>query len=223
MWWGNNEQRKQQKENIKTIIKRTKLSEKTSAMVSNCANTPPGLSHSIPSVPTSETYSDAMGRGTRAVSVDSDYSLDYDFNQPPLPPQYDPYANHVPTPQYSMPTPYNPYHPYEVDIKTERQMYVNDVPTRHDSTISTFSTFQPPPPHATLPSFPSHDWAQEEYFVTHREESFSGEEGLDFDFFDFSHEPPHNTHQAMIQVDDCDRRLLDHFVDNVLPLIFPIL
>ena len=28
MWWGNNEHRKNQKENIKTIIKRTKLSEK---------------------------------------------------------------------------------------------------------------------------------------------------------------------------------------------------
>lgn len=218
MWWGNNEQRKNQKEHIKTIIKRTKLSEKTSAMVSNCANTPPGLSHSVP---TSDTYSDAMGR-TRAVSVDSQYSLDYDFNQAPLQDSYDPYSSHVPTPHFGPTPPYSQYTPYEVDIKTERQMYVNDIPTRRDSSISTFSTFQPPPPHATLPSFPGDDWVQEDYFESRRE-SFSGEEGLDFNFFDFSHGPPHTTQQAMIQVDDCDRRLLDHFVDNVLRLIFPIL
>lgn len=32
---------------------------------------------------------------------------------------------------------------YEVDVETERQMFVNDVPTRRDSSIPTFSTFDP--------------------------------------------------------------------------------
>jgi hypothetical protein len=218
MWWGNNEHRKNQKENIKTIIKRTKLSEKvsSSSMGPNCANSPPGLSHSVP---TSDTYSDAMGRGTRAVSVDSQCSLEFDFNQTPMAAPFDPYAAHMQAPHYGH---FPHFTPYEVDIKTERQMYVNDVPTRRDSTISTFSTFQPPPPHATLPSFPGDDWVQEEYFESRRQ-SFSGEEGLDFDFFDFSHGATHIAQNAMIPVDEADRPLLDHFVDNVLRLIFPIL
>ncbi|KAL9118555.1 MAG: hypothetical protein Q9187_004895, partial [Circinaria calcarea] len=50
-----------------------------------------------------------------------------------------------------------------------------------------------------------------------------GEEGLNFNFFDFSHGPSHDAQQAVIQVEDSDRPLLDHFVDNVLRLIFPIL
>jgi hypothetical protein len=216
MWWGNNEQRKTQKENIKTIIKKTKLTEKVSSSVAHSANSPPGLTHSVP---TSDTYSDAMGR-TRAVSVDSQCSLDFDFNQTPMAPPYDAYTAHMQAPHFGHH--YGHFTPYEVDIKTERQMYVNDVPTRRDSTISTFSTFQPPPPHATLPSFPGDDWVQEEYFESRRQ-SFSGEEGLDFNFFDFSHGDPHVAQNAMISVDEADQPLLNHFVENVLRLIFPIL
>ena len=112
--------------------------------------------------------------------------------------------------------------PYEVDIKTERQMYVNDVPLRRDSTISTFSTFHPPP-HNNLAPVPEDDWEHEDIYETH-ESMFSGEEErLDFGVFDFSHgQAPHSS-QAVIQVDDCDRHLLEHFVENVLRLIFPIL
>src|SRR5438105_3077037 len=76
-WWSNNEQRKQQKEVIKMIIKRTKLSEKTQQMVTLSADIPPELSHSLP---TSDAFSDSMDR-TRSVSVDSQFSLEYDFNQ----------------------------------------------------------------------------------------------------------------------------------------------
>lgn len=32
----------------------------------------------------------------------------------------------------------NVYSPYEVDYKTERQMFVNDVPTRRDAPVATF-------------------------------------------------------------------------------------
>jgi len=220
MWWSNNEHRKQQKEHIKSIIKRTKLSEKTTQMLSMSVNTPPGLSHSLP---TSDTYSEAMAY-TRAVSVDSQYSLDHDFNQVPITENYSGYPPHLLTPHYAPPAPFITYPaaPYEVDIKTERQMYVNDVPTRRDSSISTFSTFQPPPPHATLPSFPGDNWMQEDVYDS-RVDPFGGEEALDFNFFDFSHGAPHTTQQAVVQVDDYDRPLLDHFVDHVLRLIFPIL
>ncbi|MCJ1484507.1 hypothetical protein MMC06_004678 [Schaereria dolodes] len=186
------------------------------------ADTPPGLSHSLP---TSATYSDLTAR-TRAVSVDSQYSLDYEFNHPPTLENYDLYHPQVFTPQFESHPHYQPYTPtpYEVDIKTERQMFVNDVPTRRDSSTSTFSTFQPPPPHASVPPFPDDHWGHGD--VYEGADVFGGgggEEGLDFNFFDFSHGPPHNPRQAVIQVDDCDRPLLDHFIENVLRLIFPIL
>lgn len=221
MWWSNNEQRKQQKETIKNIIKRTKLSEKTSQASATGAESPPGLSHSLP---TSATYSDVTAR-TRAVSVDSQYSLEYDFNQPPVQEPFDLYHPQVFTPQFESHPHYQPYPPtpYEVDIKTERQMYVNDVPTRRDSSISTFSTYQPPPSHGSLPPLPEDAWGPEDIYETHGHLFSPGEEGLDFNFFDFSHGAPHSSQQALIQVDDCDRPLLDHFIDNVLRLIFPIL
>ncbi|KAL8952397.1 MAG: hypothetical protein Q9222_001674 [Ikaeria aurantiellina] len=219
MWWSNNEQRKQQKETIKNIIKRTKLSEKTTQIGTSSAETPPGLSHSLP---TSATYSEATAR-TRAPSIDSQQSSGYDFNQP-LSYDYHDYHPHIVSPHYESSPHYQPFPatPYEVDIKTERQMFVNEIPTRRDSTISTFSTYQPPPPQTTLPSFPEDDWINQQIYDTG--DMFSGtEEGLDFDFFDFSHGTPQASQQAFIQVDDCDRPLLDHFIDNVLRLIFPIL
>ncbi|MCJ1318021.1 hypothetical protein MMC15_003348 [Xylographa vitiligo] len=221
VWWSNNEQRKAQKETIKNIIKRTKLSEKTSQASAAGAESPPGLSHSLP---TSATYSDVTAR-TRAVSVDSQYSLEYDFNQPPVQEPFDLYHPQVFTPQFESHLHYQPYPstPYEVDIKTERQMFVNDVPTRRDSSISTFSTFQPPPSHDSLPPLPEDPWVQEDIYEAHGHLFSPPEEGLDFNFFDFSHGPPHPSHQSVIQVDDCDRPLLDHFIDNVLRLIFPIL
>ena len=218
MWWSNNEQRKQQKETIKNIIKRTKLSEKSNQIGNTSVDTPPGLSHSLP---TSATYSDVTAR-TRAPSIDSQYSVGYDFSQPPPLDQCE-YHPHVLSPPYDTNShfPAFPPTPYEVDIKTERQMYVNDIPTRRDSTVSTFSTYQPPHSHTSLPSFPEDEWINENIYDTG--DMFSAEEGLDFDFFDFSHGAPQASQQALIQIDDCDRALLDHFIDNVLRLIFPIL
>src|SRR5271168_1906657 len=77
MWWSNNDQRRHQKDNIKMIIKRKKLTEKSSQVITSSADTPPGLSHSLP---TSATFSDSLDR-TRSASIDSQLSL-FDFNAP---------------------------------------------------------------------------------------------------------------------------------------------
>ncbi|KAF2795622.1 hypothetical protein K505DRAFT_416313 [Melanomma pulvis-pyrius CBS 109.77] len=215
MWWSNNEQRRNQKEVIKNIIKRTKLNEKTANGTTMSASTPPSLCHSLP---TSDTFSDGMGC-TRAPSVDSQLSLDYNnFNQISAPDLYNSVAMPPPmfTPSFTHP---GQFAPYEVDIKTESQMFINDVPTRRDSTISTFSTYQAPP--VIGDPFPTENWVQQDYFESRRE-SFA-EEPLDFQVFDFPHESFSPSHQAMIQVDECDQHLLNHFIDNVLRLIFPIL
>ncbi|CZT47271.1 probable Transcriptional regulatory protein pro1 [Rhynchosporium secalis] len=219
MWWSNNDQRRMQKENIKMIIKRKKLTEKSSSttnqVMTTGSETPPGLSNSLP---TSATFSDPLDRN-RSASVDSQTSL-FDFNAPPHIADYTAYNAHVHSShsQYAL---YPDYSPYEVDVKTERQMFVNDVPTRRESTISTFSTYHPPPPpESMLPSFPvDNDW---EASYSDRRQSMA-EETLNTNLFDFSHGPPSNIRQVAIELDEGDQRLLDHFISDVLPTVFPIL
>ncbi|KAF2280838.1 uncharacterized protein EI97DRAFT_366633 [Westerdykella ornata] len=215
MWWSNNEQRRNQKEIIKNIIKRTKLNEKSAQGVTlTTSNTPPSLCHSLP---TSDTFSDGMGC-TRAPSVDSQLSLDYNFNHVSNPDMYSTIAMPPPIFAPSFPHPAH-FPPYDIDIKTETQMFVNDVAMRRDSTISTFSTYHTPP--VVGHQFGAENWIQQDYFESRRE-SFA-EEPLDFQVFDFPHGSFSPSHQTTIQVDECDQHLLNHFIDNVLRLIFPIL
>jgi len=210
-WWGYHDQRKHQKELIKNIIKRTKLNEKSGTINMN-STTPPSLCHGLTS---SETFSDGIGC-TRAPSVDSQFSLEHKFAPIPVTDLY----SSMPPPMFAAPFPNpGPFAPYEIDIKTESQMFINDVPTRRDSTISTFSTYQAPP--VVGHPFPMENWVQHDYFESHRE-SFT-EEPLDFQVFDFPYGGFSPSHQATIQVDECDQHLLDHFLANVLHLIFPIL
>jgi len=216
MWWSNGEQRRQQKESIKNIIKRTQLSKKTTQpQTAGNPNTPPSLCHSAPT--SAEVFPDSFPQ-SRAPSVSSPFSAGWDpsyispegyFAMPP-PPQ--PMIAH---PQYPM------FSPYEVDIKTERQIFVNGEQTRRDSTTSTFSTFQPPPMPSGAPSYPADSWVQQDYFES-TSETFP-EEPVDFDFFEFSHGALTPNHEAVINVEECDKYLLNHFFDKVLKLIFPIL
>jgi hypothetical protein len=220
MWWSNNDQRLLQKNNIKTIIKRKKLSEKTtnsssSRVMTPGAESPPGLSHSVP---TSTTFSDSLDR-TRSASIDSQLSL-FDFHAPPAIVDYTGY-NAQPLPHSQYASMYPEYWPYEVDVKTERQMFVNDVPTRRESTISTFSSYHAPPPptEAVIPSFPAeHGW--EEVYDERRESM--AEEALSVPFIDFPHAPVPRP-QVAVELDETDQGLLDHFISDVLPTVFPIL
>ncbi|KAL2756401.1 hypothetical protein ACRALDRAFT_1070547 [Sodiomyces alcalophilus JCM 7366] len=226
MWWSNNEARRQHKDDIKVIIKRKKLSEKTShtttshtshTTIQTSVNSPPGLSHSQP---TSATFSDPFDR-TRSASIDSHFSTTFNFNSPPgVLGDFGFHGQMHPDFMFgAFPS------PYEIDVKTERQVFMNDVPTLRESHISTFSTFHPPPtaPDALLPStlpFEGGEWTEQVYLE--RRESLS-EETLNVNMFDFSYGPSMPTRQVAIDLDENDQRLLDHFVQHVLPSIFPIL
>ncbi|QSS66670.1 hypothetical protein I7I51_02860 [Histoplasma capsulatum] len=221
VWWGNNEQRRIQKELIKDIIKKTKLNEKAcasaSARANSCAHSTPSLTHSAPTI---DSYSDGLD-GTRAPSAESHFSLEHELHDFPFSSHdpFDPFGSQLQTPHFEAAAFYGTAPPYEVDIKTERQLYVNDIPTRRDSSISTFSTFQPPLSHATLPTFPGDDWVQKEYFESCKE-SFSSPEASDFGFFTL---PPEPTIADMFNLDDGDRHLLEHFFEHIIPLVFPVL
>lgn len=214
MWWGNNDARRKHKEDIKNIIKRKKLAEKSSHTIKTSVNSPPGLSHSLP---TSATYTDPLDRN-RSASIDSHFSNAFNFNTPPsIGAEYGAYNPHLPPELYL-----GNYSPYEIDVKTERQMFVNDVPTLKESHISTFSTYQtPPPPGTTLP----YDSANPEWteHVQHERKESLSEEALNLNFFDFAHGASVDTRQVKIELEENDQRLLDHFIQFVLPTIFPIL
>lgn len=215
MWWSNGEQRRQQKELIKNLIKHTQLSKKTTQPPATSINTPPSLCHSAPT--SAEVFPDSFPQ-SRAPSEGSPYSAGWDptlvspegyFAMPPPPHPM------IGQPQYPM------FSPYEVDIKTERQTFINGEQTRRDSTMSTFSTFQPPQTPSGTSAYPADSWVQQEYFES-TSETFA-EEPVDFDFFELSHGPVTPNHEAVINVEDCDKYLLNHFFDKVLKLIFPIL
>ena len=143
---------------------------------------------------------------------------EYEFNQPILAESYDLFApSQIPTTGMSQVV-YGPYGPYEIDVKTERQTYVNDVPFRHDSSISTFSTLAPPNIDAPLPALPGDDWFQDEYFT-----QLPTIEGIDPALVESDIEQPYTLMHSDIPVSDHDRPLLDHFINNVLRLIFPVL
>ncbi|KAK9773742.1 hypothetical protein SCAR479_09688 [Seiridium cardinale] len=216
MWWSNNDARRQHKDDIKMIIKRKKLTEKSSHTIQTSVGSigsPPGLSHSLP---TSATFSDPLDR-TRSASIDSQFA--FNFNSSPNVPDYGAYNQQM---HHTHPDFMFTMSPYEIDVKTERQMYVNDVPTIRESTISTFSTYHtPPPPGTVLSSYPFEgEWTEQVF--SERRESLT-EETLNTNFFDFSHGPATATRQVDIELEENDQRLLDHFIQYVLPTIFPIL
>ncbi|KAI1436718.1 fungal-specific transcription factor domain-containing protein [Xylaria sp. CBS 124048] len=213
LWWSNGDSRRQQKEDIKMIIKRKKASEKATHTIQTSISSPPGLSHSLPS---SATFSDPLDR-TRSASIDSHFA--FNFNSPPDASECGVYNSQMlPTQSDFM---FN-MSPYEIDVKTERQMFVNDVPTLRESTISTFSTYHtPPPPGTILSSYPMEgEWTEQIY---HERRESLAEEALNMNFFDFSHGPAMTSRQIDVELDENDQLLLDHFIQFVLPTIFPIL
>lgn len=206
------------------IIKRKKLSEKTTTnhVMTPSVHTPPGLSHSLP---TSATYSETIDR-TRSASIDSNFSLnDFDFN-PPAIADFTGFTPQMHGANAFHPQIYPEFTPYNIDVKTERQIFMDDHLTGRETTTSTFTTYHPPPPppEAMLPSsFPQQgQFFEDIYTETERKESLT-EETFDLNTFDFNHGAPQPIRQVAIELDDNDQRLLNHFITNVVPCVFPIL
>ena len=160
-----------------------------------------------------------MNQAAQAYSDDSqdEYDPTYDPSFATTPGLFDPYGPNIYMPHDT----YGAVVPWEVDIKTERHTYVNDELTRRDSTISTFSTFYPPPAHATVPSYTGDDWVQQDILESRQNSWTDG----DFDFNEL--DVPQIAHQfepqcSMVQLEDSDRPLFEHLLQNVLPMLFPV-
>ncbi|OJI98346.1 hypothetical protein ASPVEDRAFT_80003 [Aspergillus versicolor CBS 583.65] len=191
IWWGNNEQRKMHKEVIKNKIKQTKMNERNGSLAIDPAVRAPNIAANSPTSP------------------------EFEYGRPFPEPTYDMFASHLSTPALSQ-TLYTQQYPYEVDVKTERQTFVNDVQLRHDSVSSTFSAFAPPQLNAPLPTFPGDEWFHDEYFRT------PALPGIDPALCDQTFPDTYDMLQS-IPVSDHDRPLLEHFIHNVLRMSFPVL
>lgn len=191
------------------LIKRTKLSEKVAQISPISADSPPELSRSLP---TSDTLSDTLAR-RRSLSMESGYTLDqYDMEgeDSAYPEIHYGHLNH----------PHHAFPPFEVDIMTEKQTYINSyaMPMRRSST-STASYTSSMRRDSTVVS------------TGYPAEAFQGatENGhpatADYNFFDFNYGQAETQTEQLpyIPVDENDQQLLDHFVMNVLPILFPIL
>ena len=112
--------------------------------------------------------------------------------------------------------------PYEVDVRTESQMYVNDVPTRKDSSTSTFSTWHAPP---EMTPFLEDEWVHEGIFEPAEMFSEDGPEAIRL-----LQQPDATVHSPnsrsfrknpAIHVEACDKSLLDHFLQKRRAASFP--
>ncbi|KAL5614577.1 uncharacterized protein BROUX77_000414 [Berkeleyomyces rouxiae] len=265
-WWSNNDMRRRQKEDIKIIIKRKKLSEKASRPMQDSSlsmsmsmamsmaiplpvqlplptGSPPLLSHSVPT----STYSDSLDRD-RSSSIDSQFSAPEpgDVTAGPMhmtgfpnagfssPPDFVVFGNQSGNAYCSPEMIFEagaPYPPYEVDIKTERQMFVDDVPTLRESTVSTFRNFDTPP---LVGNVIGADWdPTQQVFAESSGGRLSenlGEDELNCNLFNFDSEmssiPAQTSCSTLaieVELDENDQVLLDHFIKAVLPTIFPAL
>lgn len=196
------------------LIKRTKLSEKVSPL---SADSPPELSRSLP---TSDSLSDTLTRG-RSLSVESGYSLDqYDMDGEDVYPEI--HHSHL----------HHPHHftPFEVDIMTEKQTYINGfaMPMRRNSTSTDSYTSSMRRDSTVASTGFSTEAFQLETGTSQHVHLNSTENGhpaaADFNFFDFNnYQPEAQPELSYVPADENDQRLLDHFVENVLPILFPIL
>ncbi|KAF8464701.1 fungal-specific transcription factor domain-containing protein [Kalaharituber pfeilii] len=239
VWWSNVDQRKRQKEAIKMLIKRTKLSEK--AQVSPLsADSPPELSRSAP---TSDCTSDRSsqlglpGSRRRSLSIESGYSLENDlddglYGMPMDTQQLHAFHAHPHTQHAGY-----PFGAFDVDVITEKQTFVNSFPVRKNSSAFTTTAFRRPSYGAGLSVAPG-DTTFNGLDGFHSNMGSPEMEGIEnFQFLDFAFGQPtpssiSTTSELLssttssapcLPVEDSDRQLFDHFLASVVRLIFPIL
>ncbi|KAF2149829.1 hypothetical protein K461DRAFT_287613 [Myriangium duriaei CBS 260.36] len=222
-WWGNSEARKHEKERIKDIIRRTQLDKKASRTTNSISSvgpsTPPGLCHSIS---TPECHSDSIYGSynhSRSVSIDQSPHL----HDPEIYNVSDPSYFSIP-PQFNFASsPYPAHPPFDVDVKVDRQVYVNDNLTRRDSTLSSYSTF-----HHTAKSGSdtspclSDQWVEHGYFETTSRETLVAD-NFDYGAFEISPDTWDPQTENAIEIEEREGPSLDYFFDHVAPLLYPVL
>ncbi|GIJ89794.1 hypothetical protein Asppvi_008740 [Aspergillus pseudoviridinutans] len=139
-------------------------------------------------------------------------AVGYDFSQPVLvDPQnlYNPQTSQLSTPNLMSGA--DAYNPYDVDFETEQKTILNGIPPQ--------SHWGPQQPHASLFNTTSYEWPQESF---QQPQHFVYHNALP-QVIERKKIPLSSYLRTSHRVNENDRKLLVHFVDNVLQLIFPVL
>ncbi|RKF57843.1 Transcriptional regulatory protein pro1 [Erysiphe neolycopersici] len=223
LWWSSNEQRRLQKENIKLIIKRRKLAEKSSStgsqVMESRSETPLEISHSIS---TSLHLSNTHDR-SRSTSIESQLSvLDFHAQRP----RTNCYISEADTfSSYAHCTSVSPeYLPVYDEYHIDNDFCVPHLSTYSESTISDFNSFQPDTVSESMLPLHDEDIGWNCSFLEDSQDLWlenSPIEGLN----DFSHGASSDCRDSLCAFDLSagDRRLLGFFISDILPIAFPIL
>lgn len=218
------------------LIKRTKLSEKVSQISPLSADSPPELSRSAPTSDCTSEHSHLGPAGSRrrSLSIESGYSLEYDFEDAghglPVDGQ-NIHAYHAHSQQLQQPFPFGSF---DVDVMTEKQTFVNSFPVRKNSSAFTTTAFRRNSYGGGLSVAPG-DTTFNQFdmgsTVESPEEGFENFQLLDFAFGQPTSSSISSTSDLLssaglvpyIPIEENDRNMLDHFLESVVRLIFPIL
>ncbi|PLN84601.1 sexual development transcription factor rosa [Aspergillus taichungensis] len=200
-WWATAEQRAKQKDRIKDRIRQTKVMEKEGSL---------------------KEYMDRI----KALAERTPVTVEYDFSrpvfveqpQPQIQPQPEMFAAPLPTPI----TPHDANANVSLNVNVDASNVAPTAPLYPESSSSVYSSLNPPEPHTAAVSAPeltNDDWIGDNINYANVPQAVLPATTPNV--------PPNRALSSclryLISVDDCDRRLFDHFVDNVIPLAFPIL
>ncbi|KAF7156886.1 hypothetical protein CNMCM5623_000731 [Aspergillus felis] len=133
-------------------------------------------------------------------------AVEYDFNRPLWVEQYNPLTTSLMT----------PVTPYEFDIRTNHEALLNSAPLANNASVSTFGSLIPQQPYSIIPELPSEacfpSYATRTPIYSPVSPAVVG----------FPERPLSSYLQTTVPLDNNDRSLLNHFLDNVLRLVFPI-
>ncbi|CCU76315.1 transcriptional regulatory protein pro-1 [Blumeria hordei DH14] len=218
MWWSNNEQRRSQKENIKVIIKRKKLSEKSITSSSKSLNFQGQIaseySRSWAALATCPSQFDR----SRSTSIDSQMSF---YNYDTCTSSSTAYKTQESSNSPQYPTIVSDCLPCEMNCEAGNEIFLNDY------------AHYPPTETSKLISYESDLLSHSMYLV-------SGKAMWDHDALEECHDSGCDDTNFQGQFNSCydhgsspltflpvnllddDQHLLDYFVSDVLPTIFPI-
>lgn len=149
-----------------------------------------------------------MNRARESLSLRQPVRVDFDPRGSGDPGTYDPLSSSLPTPPLAQ----GPY-PYVVNVTDEYETLVNNAPATQGPTAALSQQQGHAPPATPLPDNLIH-----EYFNQPRSTSV-----MNPVLFEPNYRPLSSFLRPMVPVADADRPLLNHFVDNVLRLAFPVL
>ncbi|KAE8373681.1 fungal-specific transcription factor domain-containing protein [Aspergillus bertholletiae] len=205
-WWATNEQRGGQRERIKGRIRQTKVMEKNCSLreyvnkiKALCEEDPAtssfGISQAMLPEPNPFAIS-AQGPYQRSASIPGAL-IGLPIEPKPEPP--------------ALPA---PIIPFDINIGSGQQMFLNNNPLQNNLALSEFGTMNLAMP---TPPLASNEWFANNYNPLQPFDPINLQGG-----FAYPNRSLSTCLQTMMPVEEKDRHLVEHFLDNFMLLIFPI-